>query len=100
LSLLPNTKVTGTFVAMSVFQPQQIGSLDRARKHPYFIYHSPQDFIPITQAESARDTLSKAGATVELQRCEGGHGWRGDTMGDIRKGIDWLEQQATKAKPR
>jgi predicted esterase len=100
LSLLPKAKVTGTFVAMSVFHPQQLGALDRAKKHPYFIYHSPQDFIPIAQAESARDALTKAGAAVELQRYEGGHGWRGDTMGDIRKGIEWLEQQATKPKPR
>jgi predicted esterase len=93
-SLLPNSKVTGTFVAMSVFQPQQLGSLSRAKGHPYFLYHSPQDFIPLTQAESARDSLTKAGAVVELHTYEGGHGWRGNVMGDIRKGVEWLEQHA------
>lgn len=94
--LLPKTGVTGTFVAMSVFKPAQLPALDRAKGHPYFIYQSPQDFIPFAHAESARDTLQKAGATVELQTYEGGHGWRGDTMGDIRKGITWLEQHASK----
>jgi predicted esterase len=84
---------------MSVFHPQQLGSLNRAKGHLFFIYHSPQDFIPIAQAESARDSLTKAGATVELQRYDGGHGWQGDTMGNIRKGIDWLEQRAAKGAP-
>lgn len=91
-SLEPNTGVTGTFVAMSVFRPEFLGSLNRAKGHPYFIYHSPQDFIPIAQAETAREKLTKAGAIVELQTYEGGHGWHGDTIGNIRKGIGWLEQ--------
>lgn len=96
LSLLPNAGVTGTFVAMSVFHPDQLGSLNRAKGNPYFIYHSPQDFIPIAQAETAREALTKAGAVVELQTYEGGHGWQGDAMGNIRKGIEWLEQRVGK----
>ena len=97
LSLHQDSGVTGTFVAMSVFQPAQLGSLNRAKGHPYFLYHSPQDFIPFAQAESARDALTKAGALVQLHSYQGGHGWHGDTMGNIRKGIEWLEQQV-KAK--
>jgi predicted esterase len=95
-SVLPKSGITGTFVAMSIFQPALFPRLSAARGHPYFIYHSPQDFIPIAQAEAARDTLKKAGAIVEYQTYEGGHGWHGDLYGDIRKGIDWLEQQAPK----
>ena len=95
-SLLPQSGITGTFVAMSVFHPGALPPLSAAKGHPYFIYHSPQDFIPIAQAEAARDALQKAGATVEFQTYEGGHGWRGNIFGDIRKGIEWLEQQATK----
>lgn len=96
-SVLPNSGVTGSFVAMSVFPPAQLGPLSRAKGHPYFIYHSPQDFIPIKQAETARDALTKAGGVVQLQTYEGGHGWHGDSLGNIRKGIEWLEQQALKS---
>jgi predicted esterase len=95
-SLLPKSGVTGTFVAMSVFHPGALPALTAAKGHPYFIYHSPQDFIPIAQPEAARDALTKAGAIVKFQTYEGGHGWRGNIFGDIRKGIDWLEQQAPK----
>ncbi len=93
LSLLPKAGVTGTFVAMSVFHPGALPPLAAAKGHPYFLYHSPQDFIPIAQSEAARDMLQKAGATVELQTYEGGHGWRGNVFGDIRQGIEWLERQ-------
>jgi predicted esterase len=98
LSLLPKAGVTGTFVAMSVFHPTTLpAAITRAKGHPYYIYHSPQDFIPIAQAEGARDALQKAGATVEFQTYEGGHGWHGDAFGNIRKGVEWMEEQATKA---
>lgn len=96
LSLLPRSGITGTFVAMSVFHPGALPPLATAKGHPYFLHHSPQDFIPIAQAEAARDVLQKAGAMVELQTYEGGHGWRGNLFGDIRKGIEWLEEQQSK----
>jgi predicted esterase len=96
LSLLPKAGVTGTFVAMSVFRPSALPSLAAAKGHPYFLYHSPQDFIPISQAQAARDVLQNAGATVELQTYEGGHGWRGNIFGGIRQGIEWLEDQKSK----
>ena len=100
LSLLPRSGVTGTFVAMSVFKPELLPRLTAARNHPYFLYHSPEDFIPIAQAEAARDALVKAGAVVELQKYEGGHGWKGDVFGDIRKGVEWLEQHVGKKPAR
>jgi hypothetical protein len=85
--------ITGTFVAMSIFKRAALPSSLKVKGHPFFIYHSPQDFIPIAEAENARDTLQKAGAVVNFQTYEGGHGWRGDIFGDIRKGIAWLEEQ-------
>jgi predicted esterase len=97
-SLLPKSGITGTFVAMSVFKPALLPSLSAAKGHPYYLYHSPQDFIPIAEAENARDALKKAGATVEFQTYEGGHGWQGDVFGSIRKGITWLEGQVGKGK--
>jgi predicted esterase len=96
LSLSSKSGVTGTFVAMSVFTPALLPPLTAAKGHPYFIYHSPTDFIPIANAEAARDALEKAGAVVKLQTYDGGHGWKGDVFGDIRKGVHWLEQQAKK----
>lgn len=96
LSLLPESGITGTFVAMSVFHPTMLPPLTAAKGHPYFIYHSPQDFIPIAQPQTARDALQKTGATVEFQTYEGGHGWRGNVFGDIRKGVEWLEKQQAK----
>jgi len=97
LSLLPKSGVTGTFVAMSVFHPGGLPGLAAAKGHPYFLYHSAQDFIPIAKAQAARDALQKAGATVEFQTYEGGHGWRGNIYGDIRQGIQWLEAHQLKA---
>jgi predicted esterase len=97
-SLLPKAGITGSFVAMSVFKPALLPALTKAKGRPYFLYHSPTDFIPIAQAETARDELRKAGAIVELQTYEGGHGWHGDVFGDIRKGITWLEEQVGKTK--
>lgn len=96
LSLMPKAGVTGTFVAMSVFRPSKLPLLTAAKGHPYFLYHSPQDFIPIAHPQTARDTLQKAGATVEIQTYEGGHGWRGNIFGEIRRGIQWLEEQQSK----
>jgi predicted esterase len=96
-SLLRKSGITGTFVAMSVFQRDKLPSLSAAKGHPYYLYHSPSDFIPIAQAEAARDALRKAGATVEFQTYQGGHGWHGDPFADIRQGLSWLEQQAAKA---
>jgi predicted esterase len=100
LPLLPKAGVTGSFVAMSVFKPAQLPALEAAKGRSYFIYHSPQDFIPFAMAESARDALKKAGAAVELLSYEGGHGWHGDAMGNIRKGMQWLEEHAPKDRPK
>jgi hypothetical protein len=35
--------------------------------------------------------LRRAGAKVQLRTYDGGHGWRGDVYGEIRRGIGWLE---------
>jgi predicted esterase len=91
-SLEKDRVATGSFIAMSVFKPQQLPDLGRAKGHAYYLLHSPQDFIPIRMAEQARESLGGAGATVELATYEGGHGWRGDMFGQIRQGVAWLEK--------
>ncbi|GAF90941.1 unnamed protein product, partial [marine sediment metagenome] len=92
LSLQKEKTVTGSFVAMSVFNPKQLPPLSNARGHSYFLYHSPDDkTCPFWRAKQAKDQLARQGARVKLTTYAGGHGWRGDVYGDIRAGIKWLE---------
>ena len=93
LALQEKTPVTGTFVAMSVFQPENLPSLKAAKGRRFYILHSPEDKIPIRMAETARDELGKKGAKVEYATYAGGHGWHGDVYGTIRTGIDWLAKK-------
>ena len=95
VSLYPNTRVTGSFVAMSVFKPNQLPELSAAKGRAYYLLHSPDDtLIPMSAPNQARDTLAANGARVKLATYEGGHGWHGDVYGNIRAGIDWLEENA------
>jgi predicted esterase len=93
VSLVDNTPITGTFVAMSVFKPDLLPDLASAKGKPYYILHSPQDFIPMSFPEAARDRLAEHGGITTLQTYEGGHGWRGDVFTTIRTGVRWLEEQ-------
>jgi predicted esterase len=94
ISLAQDTRVTGSFIAMSVFKPEQLPGLEAARGKAYYLLHSPEDRIPLRMAETARDTLVSKGAKARLQTYEGGHGWHGDVHGMIRDGIAWLDAQA------
>jgi predicted esterase len=98
-SLAGKTSVKGSLVAMSVFSPTWLPPLERAKGHAYYVYHSPDDKVcPVRLAENARDQLRKAGAEVEYATYAGGHGWRGDTIGDLKAGFEWLEKNAKKEK--
>lgn len=83
---------TGAFIAMSIFNdglvPSEQGDVSN---FPIFILHSPQDFIPIVQAEKARDFFKRQGANVLYNTYEGGHGWHGDIFGYFAKAKDFLE---------
>jgi predicted esterase/tRNA A-37 threonylcarbamoyl transferase component Bud32 len=94
VSLTPGRRVTGSFVAMSVFRAEQLPDLSGAKGRAYYLLHSPQDFIPVAMAEKARDMLAFNGASVHLQTYQGGHGWHGDVYAKIRAGIEWLEKEA------
>jgi predicted esterase len=98
---LRNKTITGSFIAMSVFKPDLLPPLEKAKGHAYFLYHSPDDRVcPFRMAEQAAEELKKGGATVKLVTYEGGHGWRGDVYGNIREGVEWLEKNhANRAKP-
>jgi predicted esterase len=98
-SLDARCQVAGSFVAMSVFKPEQLPDLGAARGRSYYLYQSPKDFIPFRMVEDARDRLTANDARVRLQTYEGGHGWHGDVYGAIRTGIAWLEEGRVKLQP-
>ena len=92
-----HSSLRGAFVAMSVFRAGELPAPALLKDRRVFLYHSPQDFIKITQAQEAETYLRAHGASVQLRQYQGGHGWTGDTYGDIRAGLDWLTQ--TDKKP-
>jgi predicted esterase len=98
---LTNPKVTGSFIAMSVFQPNLLPPLEKGKGHGYFLYHSPDDRVcPFRMAAQAAKSLEKSGAAVKLATYEGGHGWRAGLYDHIREGVQWLEKNhATGVKP-
>jgi predicted esterase len=98
---LTNKNVTGSFIAMSVFKPDLLPPLEKAKGHGYFLYHSPDDQVcPFGMAEQAAKDLEKSGATVKLVTYEGGHGWRAGLYDHIREGVQWLEKNhAARGKP-
>jgi poly(3-hydroxybutyrate) depolymerase len=101
LALTKKTRVTGSFIAMSVYKPGALPPLEPAKDRRFYILHSPGDKVcPPRMAEQARDELTKAGAVVEYATYEGGHGWHGDVFGEIRKGVDWLAAKAEQAPGR
>jgi predicted esterase len=99
ISLRNKSRVKGSFVAMSVFNPRFLPPLKEAKGHAYYLYHSPDDRVcPYRMAEQAKTRLTESGARVHLEDYEGGHGWRGDVFDDIRRGVEWLEKNREKAR--
>jgi predicted esterase len=97
-SLRDKPGVTGSLIAMSVFNPRFLPPLKAANGHAYYLYHSPQDRVcPYRLAEQAQKSLTENGARVRLATYEGGHGWRGNVYTDIRTGVEWLEKNRAKA---
>lgn len=97
-SLREKGGVTGSFVAMSVFNPKYLPPLEGAKGHAYYLYHSEEDRVcPYRMAKQAEGKLTANGAKVHLETYGGGHGWRGNVFGDIREGVEWLEKNHAKA---
>jgi predicted esterase len=91
-SLQPGRAVTGSFIAMSVFNPNFLPPLKQAKGHAYYLCHSPGDRVcPYRMAKQASNSLAENGARVRLQTYEGNHGWSGDVYDNINQGIEWLE---------
>ncbi len=91
-ALREKTRITGAFVAMSVFKSGELPDPRKAKGRAFYIFHSPQDFIQMRFPQNAKEVLMKSGAKVELVTYQGGHGWHGDVFGSIRSGVQWLEK--------
>lgn len=97
ISLTDKTPVTGSFIAMSVFQKNRIPDIKAAKDRAYYILHSPDDKVcPVWMARMARNSLRFNKAKVEYLEYKGGHGWRGDVFGTIKTGFNSLDDQITK----
>jgi len=95
ISLQQDSPVVGSYIAISVFKPDQLGPLAPARRHAYYIEHGPQDKIcPLRMAQEAVRLLTAEGAKVRFNEYTGGHGWRGAVYPRISAAIRWLEQNA------
>ena len=93
ISLQQKKSVTGSYIAMSVFNKHSLPPLLHAKGHPYYIEHSPDDKVcRFWMATWAKRELTKAGAKANLSTYKGGHGWRGNVYERIRKAIKWLEE--------
>ncbi len=89
---LASPSVKGAFVAMSVYNPQQLPAPSGGRDRAFYLFQSPDD--PVTtysNALTAEKELASGGAKVTLTNYKGGHGWVDDPYGNIRKGVEWLE---------
>lgn len=85
--------ITGGFVSQSVFKPDQLPPMKQAKGRAFYIEHAPDDRVcPYRLAELARDTLKGAGANVKFAPYRGGHGWRVDVWGRMRRAFTWLEK--------
>lgn len=90
---LTSKQVKGSFIAMSVFKPDQLPDLKQAKNHRYFLYHSPDDRVcPFRMAEQAVKDLEKNGAKISMITYQGGHGWKGNMYQSLREGFQWLEK--------
>jgi predicted esterase len=93
LALQDKPVVNGSYVAMSVFKPQQLPPLAKAKGRSIYIEHSQQDRIcPYWMAQQGYQQLKGEGARTTLVTYEGGHGWRGDVYGRIRRALQWLQK--------
>ncbi len=91
--LQQDSPAMGGLIAMSVFKPNELPDLANAQGRSFYLLHSPQDRVcPYWMAKSSSELLSKAGVRNSLVDYEGGHGWKGDVYGNIRRGIEWLEK--------
>ena len=92
IALQEKTAITGSYIAMSVFKPNDYSLLEHAKGRLFAIQHSPEDRVcPFRMAKDAEKQLTERGARVKFMEYPGGHGWSGNVYGRIRENLDWLQ---------
>ena len=93
IALQENTAITGSYIVMSVFNPEYLPPLENAKGRFFAIQHSPEDRIcPFRMAKEAETQLTEHGARVKFTEYPGGHGWHGNVYGRIRENLAWLKE--------
>ncbi len=94
IALQPETPVTGSYIAMSVFRPEWYPTIASAKHRRFLIDHSPQDRVcPYSMSIYAEKKLLEAGAEFKRIEYEGGHGLHGDVYSRITEGMEWLTRK-------
>lgn len=93
MTLRKDSPVTGAFVAMSIFIPNELPPLENGQHKRFYLLQSPDDRVTkFFFAEKASKALKAAGAQVHLESYAGGHGWQGPVWQMIGDGIGWLAE--------
>jgi len=93
-ALQEKTAITGSYIVMSVFKPDQLPPLENAKGRLFAIQHSPNDRVcPFVMAKDAEKRLTEHGAKVQFMEYPEGHGWSGNVYGRIRQNLDWLKER-------
>ena len=94
VALQEKTAVTGSYITMSVFKPNELPPLGRAKNRVFVVEHSPEDRVcPFRMAKDAEEQLTKQGAVLKFVEYEGGHGWRGNLYGRLRENLRWMVEK-------
>lgn len=92
-SLQKDSLATGSFIAMSAFEPERLPPLEQAKGRAYVLFHSATDeTYPFSMARQARDKLKEKGAKVLLLKHRGKQSWQEKPYRQIRLGITCLER--------
>ena len=92
-TLRQKTPLRGCYVLMSVYKPQSLPPAKNAKGRSIYIEHSQEDRVcPFWMARKAQQDFAREGVRTRLETYEGGHGWRGNLYGRIKKALQWLEE--------
>ncbi|RYG38831.1 hypothetical protein EON81_02560 [bacterium] len=83
--------IDGAVVAMSVFNPEYFGDAKSLAVKRFYLYHSPEDFIKMSNPEAAKARLESLKIPVALTTYEGGHGWGPGVYDSVAAGLKYLE---------
>jgi predicted esterase len=92
-SLQKDSLATGSFIAMSAFEPESLPPLEQAKGRAYVLFYSATDeTYPFSVAQQARDRLKEEGAKVLLLKHRGKESWQEKPYRQIGVGIKCLER--------